>query len=180
MIVVAITLFLSATLIVYNHSSENQLIIFRDQAVIFGTLNRAKSQAIEKFNFPVGVGRVSCGFGVHFNAPANSFFIFADTVSENAFSNPCKNGAVYQGNGQFDAGNDPIIGLVNHLGSNIKFELKDGSNAIHNEIDVVFVAPEPTVTCTVPLPDTITIKSSVNPSLHANIMVSEAGQITSY
>ncbi|MDI6821186.1 MAG: type II secretion system protein [Patescibacteria group bacterium] len=178
MVVVSITLLLSTMLIAYNRSSERQLIIFRDQAVIFGTLNRAKAQAIEKFNFPVGIGRVSCGFGVHFDASANSFFIFADTVLEGSASNPCKSGYVYQGNGEFDSGVDPVIGLVNSLGNNIVFELKDGSDAIHNKVDIVFIAPDPIVTSTISLSNMITIKSSSNPSLRADIVISEAGQIT--
>ena len=65
-VVISITILLSSLVIGDGRSSGKQLVLFRDQAVIAGVLNRARALAIEKFYEPEQYFE-NCSFGLHFD-----------------------------------------------------------------------------------------------------------------
>lgn len=78
-VVVAITVLLSSIAITYNRSGERQIVLFRDQALVVGLLNRAKSLAIQKYRDPDISGDYStCAFGLHFESGSRDFILFQD------------------------------------------------------------------------------------------------------
>lgn len=75
----AIIAMITSISINYNHSSEEQLRIFKSQALITGAINRAKSFAAERYiGKDVPVGSFACAFGVHFDTAAGKAIIFED------------------------------------------------------------------------------------------------------
>ncbi len=75
-IVMAITVFLSGMLLSYNRSSEKQIVIFKDQALIVGVVNRAKSLAAERYTGSGGAN--ACAFGVEVNIATRQIVLFQD------------------------------------------------------------------------------------------------------
>ena len=91
LVVISITVLLSAVLIVYNRSGESQIVLLKEQAKIIGILLRAKNLALQIYS-PDG-GGVVCGYGVHFDVAKNEFLIFKDSAdlcssSDNKYSGP--------------------------------------------------------------------------------------------
>lgn len=97
-VVLAIGVFLFGLTIAYNRSSNDQLLVFTEQARIVGFLNRAKSFALEK---RTGLAADICAFGIHFQPPVagldgqGSFILFQDLPNDGL---SCPDGA----NGEFD------------------------------------------------------------------------------
>jgi len=163
-VVVGITVLLSAITITYNRSGERQLILFKDQALVVGLLNRAKSLAIQKYQNPaITQNKVFCAFGVHFEAPRD-IVLFADLGSGSC--DPTN------ANYRYDKGVSPPEALENKSldARNIFSGLPEGG------LDVLFIAPELVATSSADLPVTIMINSSVG-SLTSPITVSAVGQI---
>ncbi|MFH1161907.1 MAG: type II secretion system protein [Candidatus Jorgensenbacteria bacterium] len=73
-VVVAITAFLSALLLTYNRSSDNQIVLSVEREKVMGFLNRAKAFALER-NLAKG-GEDVCAFGVNFNKGNGTMEIF--------------------------------------------------------------------------------------------------------
>lgn len=167
MVVIAITMVISTMLLTYNRSSEKQIVLFRDQAVLVGFLNRAKSLAIEKFNKEPRV----CAFGIYFPAnEPNKFILFQDLQpadSEPTFG--CRNGADY--NSDLRYGPDEKEKMESFtIDSRLKFE------GVPGDLNIVFIPPELAVKSSSDLPVSITIKT-IDGSGSASIVVGEAGQI---
>lgn len=169
MVAIAITLVLSTIVLSYNRSSEKQIVLFRDQAVVIGVLNRAKSLAIEKFNSDPNV----CAFGVHFDQNLSTFVLFQDLslggASEPVFG--CRDYAqgTYNSNLRYDGGSE----LFESFSLDPRLEF----GAIpSNGLDILFIPPEINVTSTEVLPVTINIKTKDN-SASASITIGQGGQI---
>jgi len=77
LIVISIIILFSTFIISYNHISERQLIIIKDQARVVSALQKAKANALATFS-DTGI---SCGFGVHFSTSSvpNQMIIFKNT-----------------------------------------------------------------------------------------------------
>lgn len=75
MVVVGIMTLLSSILITYDRTSELQVLLYRDQSVVVGVLNRVKALAIQKYY--EGGSEEACAFGVHFSPP-RTYTIFQD------------------------------------------------------------------------------------------------------
>lgn len=166
MVVIAITLVISTMLLSYNRSSEKQIALFRDQAVLAGFFNRAKSLAIEKFNKNPDV----CAYGIYFpSAEPDTFILFQDLQpeeSEAVFG--CRDKGVYNSNLKFDEGEEMERYKID---SRLKFE------ETPDDLSIVFIPPEITVTSTDLLPVTLKIQT-VDNSNSATVTVGEVGQIT--
>lgn len=168
MIAVAIALILSTMLLTYNRSSEKQIVLFREQAILVGFLNRAKTLAVEKFNREPRV----CAFGIYFpsNAP-DKFILFQDLQPE---------------------GSDPVFGCRDEEGNfNTNFRYDAGEEFESFTIDsrlkfvdvpadlaIAFVPPELSVVSSAPLPVNIKIETFDGEG-SASITVGEIGQIIS-
>ncbi|KKU94356.1 MAG: hypothetical protein UY26_C0002G0138 [Candidatus Jorgensenbacteria bacterium GW2011_GWA1_48_13] len=163
-VVVGITVLLSAITLTYNRSSERQLILFKDQAVVVGLLNRAKSLAIQKYQNPaITADYVFCAFGLHLEAPRD-VILFADLGEGSC--DPTN------ANYRYDAGVVPPEALeTKSLDVRNEFSgLPEGG------LDILFIAPELTATTSADFPVGITINSTVG-GLSAATTISAAGQI---
>jgi len=157
-VVVAITMILSGILLAYNRSTERQIVLYRDQAVIVGAINRAKSLTIQKYREPRSDGKVACAFGVHF-APPRSFILFQDLDQGG-----CQENHIYA----YDQGEEiQTLSLDNRL----QFDMQNG-------FDILFIPPELQATTTNAngFPVTIVIKTNDNTG-RATTTISAAGQI---
>ena len=168
MVAIAITMLLSTMLLTFNRSTEKQIALFKDQAVVIGVLNRAKALAIEKFNQNIN----TCAFGVHFKNDSQEFFIFQDLL-ETEGGVPifgCRNLDTdeFYSNHQFDEGEQTeAFSLDNRL----KFSLS-------GDLDIVFIPPEISVKSSEAdgLPTEIKIET-LDGSKSALVKVEEAGQL---
>ncbi len=90
-IVMGIMAVLSALLLSYNRSSDNQIVLGVEQAKVVGFLNRAKAFALERKSI-AGTGSV-CAFGVHFDGSAGAMALFGVTPGESGDCSPAFDGA---------------------------------------------------------------------------------------
>ncbi len=165
-VVIAITVMLSGIFIGYTRSSNNQLALFQNQARVVGSLNRARSLALQKLNVPE-----ACAFGVYVagdasGLPANEFIVFQDVAS----GGDCRSDAYRASNGyhKYESGEE-IERFV--LDSDFRFS---GSWGEDGE-SIVFVPPELTADALpVPLPVSITITGR---GISGTVTVSASGQI---
>lgn len=169
MIVIAITVLLSSIAITYNRSGERQIILFRDQALVVGLLNRAKSLAIQKYRDPdISGDYLSCAFGLHFESGSRDFILFQD------FGEGGCSLANYE-YGPTDPTQIPPPPPEElesfSLDSRLEF-----SGIPAGGLDILFVPPDLDVVSTAGLPVTITIQT-IDGSLTTSITVSTAGQI---
>jgi len=133
LIVISIIILFASFIITYNHISERQLIIIKDQARIVGALQKAKANALATFSD----SGVSCGFGVRFSTSTipNQMIIFKNTpltTSTNTLPLCLAMDHSYQ----------PLIlsstTEVIYLDPDIRF-----SNV--GSLDIFFVPPDPTI-----------------------------------
>lgn len=177
LVVMGIIFILSVTMIAYNRNTDSSLALFRDRAVVVGTLNHAKALAIEKFN-----RANACGYGVHFSESEKSFTVFQDI--NNGTSTRCRDKwGVYQGNVSYDVAEGIESPLT--IDPNFQFWLYDGSGAEINNLDIVFIPPDPMVSSTMTsilgiVPVTLPVSVYVGKDLaHRSLVaVSESGQVT--
>jgi len=144
MVVIAITTILAGLTLAYNRSGQKQIILFRDQALIVGVLNRAKSLTVQKFREqnPNLANYDSCGFGVHFE-PNGEFILFEDLGTGGC-------GVGFDNNYEYDVSlTDPITGaVVTEKIESMKLDNRIKFTGIPAPFDVVFVPPELTVKTT--------------------------------
>lgn len=167
MIAVAITMVLSTMLLTYNRSSEKQIVLFRDQAVLVGFLNRAKALAVEKFNKEPRV----CAFGLYFPPDSpREFILFQDLQPE---------------------GSEPVFGCRDEEGNvntNLRYDAGEKLESfkiderlnfvdVPSELNILFVPPELSVISSAALPVEIKIGVSGGANF-ALVIVGEVGQIT--
>ena len=166
MVAIAITMLLSTMLLTFNRSTEKQIALFKDQAVVVGVLNRAKALAIEKFNQNTN----ACAFGVHFKNDSQEFFIFQDlqsVSSEAIFGCRDLKNNTFNSTFRFEEGEQiEFFSLDNRL----KFSLS-------GDLDIVFIPPEISVNSPAGLPAIIIIQTKDGSGKRALIEVGEAGQL---
>ena len=170
-IVIAITMILSAVTLGYNRSNEKQIALYRDQAIIVGLINRAKSLALQKFNV-----ENACAFGVHFESP-RGFTIFADKMSSESGKTVCKNiSGVYQLNGTYDAGGEALTDEQTTFSLDNRLKFRVLTPPLNS--DIIFVPPE-METKTNPASDPFIIQiETLDGSLCSSLEVGVGGQIT--
>lgn len=169
-IVIGIMIILSAIMIGYNRSSEKQIALYKDQAIIVGLINRAKSLALQRFNTS---GVEVCAFGVYFDAQAtpNRFILFQD--KKRTGTTPCKNNnGVYLENGSYDISEELTTADIFTLHPKLKFKDISGSS----DGNIIFIPPELEIK-TDASPFVVNIQS-VDGSLCSSIEIGVGGQIT--
>lgn len=156
LVVISIIVFLSAILILYSHTGENQVVLFREQSRLILALNRAKSLSIQLFNTP----QAPCGFGVHFSPANNNFIIFRDLAADCQTSDN-----IYTGSGE--------IFETYQLAPQIRF----GETTLN---DIIFIPPDPkTLLDNNPAKnDAIITLRTLSADNSLRVRVNSAGQIT--
>jgi len=163
LVVVAITVMLMSVFIGYSRSSNDQLVLFQNQARVVGALNKAKSLAVQRLNVPE-----ACAFGVYFSGlapglPENEFILFQDNTSDGNCQS--SNKAL----GQYESGEE--IEKIT-LDEGLRFS---GPWSEEGE-SIIFIPPELTISSShaeLPVSITITGRGKSN-----TITVSASGQIT--
>lgn len=167
MVAIAISLVLSTMFLSYNRSSEKQIVLFREQAVIVGFLNRAKSLTVEKFNQDPH----ACAFGLYFSGTASKqFILFQDLQPEE--SEPIFGCRKEDGSPNSNLSYDPGEELESFtMDERLKF------TDIPNDLNILFIPPELGVHSNAELPVTIKIET-VQGASFALVTIGEAGQIS--
>ncbi len=136
----AIIAMITGISITYNHSSEDQLRIFKAQALIVGAVNRAKSYAAERFigkNVPSG--SFACAFGVHFDAAARKAVIFEDIKATTTIYTCLNADGTYSPSlsaaGEYYNGPNEMIDEVS-IDDQLAMSIKSGG------ADILFVPPD--------------------------------------
>ena len=135
LVVMALVVMLTSTLIIYSRTSERQFVLLRDEAKIIGALQQAKSQSLGSFIVPGG--QSTCGYGVHF--ATTSIVIFKD-LSPSASSTCFDVNNVYDtaGQPQGQCGNNEECVSVIQLDKAVEFSAFD----FH---DIVYIPPDPKI-----------------------------------
>ena len=164
LVVISITLVLSAVAVAYNRSSEGQIILYKDQAVIVGFLNQAKYFTAQKYRDPSIPDYSACAFGLHFESGLREFVFFQD-LSEG----DCIGGSA---NYRYDAGVDPSETLeVLSLDPKLEFEgIPEGG------LDIFFIPPEVDASSSAGLPVSFVVKTT-DGRFRATTTVASGGQI---
>ena len=166
LVIIPIIAILSSFLILYNRSTEKQLILFREQARLISTLNRAKGLALAFFREPSG--EIVCSYGVRiFPDPVSSYVIFKDL--------PGVSGTCSDSNNSYD---DPSENFSSVVQVDKAIEIEITATTL---INVVFIPPDPRVvlngdsSLTADQKITLKLKDS---NVSRVVKVNKAGQIT--
>jgi type II secretory pathway pseudopilin PulG len=156
LVIIGVLALLSATLILYSHVGERQIILINEQARILTALYRAKSLAINTFGQS---GIVPCGYGVHFET-SGTFLIFKDLASN------CSNSdRKYSGSGSGE------LYESFQLNSAVKFDSLTLS-------DVLFIPPDPLTVITPAQEQGTIIIKPLGAENSVIIKINSAGQIS--
>lgn len=161
LVVVLMTVILSAIMITYSHNGEKQIVLFRDQAKVVGVLNRAKFLSVQMFS-KTDTDK-PCAYGVYFENGGRSFLIFKDLKID--LNQPCSDS---NHNNKYDSGE-----LFEQFELDIRLQFQTTFS------DVVFIPPDPRIIIT---PDAegamITIIDPLNLLNKKTVEVNNFGQIT--
>ena len=165
LVTISVMAILSSILIIYNRTAERQLILFKEQARLVSTLNRAKGLAMALFR---EIPPIPCGYGVHISSAASTYLIFRNLPdaggkcdnSDNEWSGPGEN-----------------FGDVIQIDKAV--EIDSASTTLQ---DVFFIPPDPktiinNITSTIEAEVVIKIKGSIG-SNRKVIKVNKAVHIT--
>lgn len=154
LVAISISVLLSAGLILYNRTGEQQIILFKDQAKIINLILRAKSLALQAYNVE---GVSGCGYGVHFD-PAGIIILFKDQATDCA------------GSDNIYSGPSEEIGRMTFT-SKEKFSQLDFT-------DILYIPPDPKVVLTPALDDGLIIIGVFNGDSQVKIKVNSSGQVS--
>jgi len=157
-VVIGIMMLLSGLFVGYNRTADEQVALFKDQALLVGAINRAKALAQQKLNIVN-----ACAFGVHIDS-AQNFLIFAD--KKGSTDSPCIND-----NGQ------SISNYRYDLGEELESFSLDKRLLFTSGVgqDIIFVPPDLRLKGS-SLPATITIQNA-DGSRSAKVIIADGGQI---
>lgn len=129
LVVLTITIMLSAFLIVYGSGSRQQISLSVEAAKITQVIMRAKSLAVSTFNSPV----LPCGYGVHFDYSTGAYNIFQyqETSTSCAGLNP-----------GFLMSSFPPRQIIQQFQVDPNVRLIAGSKQVE---DILFIPPNPRV-----------------------------------
>ncbi len=171
MVAIGVVIALSGALLAYNHTTDQRVVIFKDQSILVGALNRAKALSQQKFD-----AQNVCAFGVHILSN-NTFLIFGDQKPANISACVDNVTGAYESNFRYDNGEETLTYPSGATEKNI-FTLDPTFHFAPSDVglDVVFIPPDVFVTSTMPLPVSITIENQ-DGSMTAKTGVSFGGQI---
>lgn len=167
---ISITILLSSLVIGYGRSSGKQLVLFRDQAVIAGVLNRARALAIEKF-YESEQDFENCAFGLHFDNGSREYILFRDLGLGGL-------GGCSVVNHRYDAGG-VTSGATTLLEEISRFSIDEKlvfANPVA-DLDILFVPPELDVVSNSSFPVEIIIET-VDGGASVSVSVSASGQVS--
>lgn len=136
---VSIVTLITGLSISYSRSSEQQLRMFKSQALVVGAINRARAYAAERFigkNVPVG--SFACAFGVHFDPAAKKLIIFQDIKPATSIFTCLNSDGTYTPSDSFYSGAQETIEEV-PLDGVLTMSIQSGGD------DILFVPPDLTV-----------------------------------
>lgn len=160
LIVFSILGLLSTGLVLYGRQSEKHLLLFKDQARIIGSLQKAKSLSFGTY----GQTDTPCGYGVNFSQLPKTFTLFKDL--------PAPGGTCAASADNRLTGPEETVESF-RLDAGLEFD----SLAL---TDIVFIPPAPTVRLSGgnPAEEVITIRISGTNETR-RVKVTDFGQITS-
>ncbi|MEK7612155.1 MAG: hypothetical protein AAB407_02345 [Patescibacteria group bacterium] len=190
-VVVGITIILTSILITYSRGSEQQILFFREQALITSAILQAKGFAIETFQpdfQPLFSGTETitpiCGWGIHVedettNSYPNTIIIFKD--HGNPGNNPCASPNPQYNDAQNEKFEvlelDPVIKIARIcLNTTITGNCSSPGPA---SADVVFVPPDPVVKFqpTANANELVIVLETIDGSRTSNISITKGGQV---
>ncbi|MBI2591555.1 MAG: type II secretion system protein [Candidatus Brennerbacteria bacterium] len=159
-VTIGIMSFIAAALVVYSHTGEKQIILFKEQARVLNVLARARNLGITSFIKAGATGPLPCGYGAHFEAP-RTMIIFEDRASDSGCADA-----------DFRYSGPAEIFESSTLDRDISFDFLSLS-------DIVFVPPQPVIFIT-PEQDqaVITLTTGGNDPVTVSVTVSTANQIS--
>ena len=136
LIVIMVTMMMTSILITSSRTSNKQIILFKEQALLINTLSRAKALALSGFQPSLTTGDTPdpvCGWGVHFPEDGKSYILFKDLGT--IIPKPsCVSAGTYSDDETFETFTlDPAI------------QVSDLTPTVNAKLDVVFRPPQPTV-----------------------------------
>ena len=159
LVVMSVLIVLTSTLLLYNRTGERQLIILREKARLLGAIVQAKAYAV---NTLVDAAP-ACGYGVHIDPAAGTYFLYRDRAIN------CRTSDHIYG-----AASDEIVrGSENTLA--IGFAFGD-----HTLSDIVFVPPDPSVYLNggSVIRESVIMIRSADGSAQGIVTITDAGQIS--
>ncbi len=161
LIVITITVMLSAVMLAYSHSSKGLIALFREQAKITSVISQAKSFALQTY---IESGSV-CGYGVHIDQEKNSFIFFRDTAADCSTSDN-----VYTPDANPTEEMQTVL-----ISDGVRIQSSDAS-------DILFIPPDPRVVITQgqgqAQEEMNIILETTDGSAQAKINLNSSGQIT--
>ena len=144
----SVTIILSTILVLNSRSGEQQVILFKDQARVTGTILRSKSLALQTFKSVEEV----CGYGVHIVMP-RTFILFKDIEPcDSQYSGVSENVEVYE------------------LDSKLAFT--------QTISDILFLPPDPTVIINPDQEQALIVISRTDGTNNVTIKVNRGGQVS--
>lgn len=164
LVVISVTLILSALALSYNRSSEGQLILYKDQAVVVNFLNQARYLTAQKYRDPSTPDYSACAFGLHFELGSRNFVFFQDLAEGD-----CESG---NSNYRYDEGANPSETL-----EVFSLDPKLGFEGIPEEgLDIFFIPPDVDASSSAGLPVSFVIKT-LDGKFRATTTIASGGQI---
>lgn len=156
---VSLIALLSALVLLYTRTGEFQTRLFREADRLVANLRRTQELALLIQEFQ---GAVPCGYGIHFEASATNYIVFADLGSGSSCSSQDFRRAA-SGSEDFETVKlEPGVYILSSTAS-----------------DVVFLPPEPRTSFNPAANEaTITLSLTSQPSLTRRVKVTKFGQIT--
>ncbi len=141
LVVMSITLVLSAILIGYARESGRQMLLISSQAKIVNLISRAKSLSVATFidekGLPVGSDALKiCGYGVHVDKDLGQVFIFRDLAVDCSADDPARR---YVYDDKDDVKLTSTLDVFSVPDTIVQF----GDDT--TLIDVLFIPPDPTI-----------------------------------
>ena len=176
LVVMSITLVLSAILIGYARESGRQMLLISSQAKVVNIISRAKSLSvatlIDENGLPADASLKICGYGVHVDRELGQVFIFRDLAVDCSADDPTRRYV-------FD---DKDVKLISTLDV---FSVPDTTIQFGDDTtltDVLFIPPDPTIVVNAnadPFPQSakITLQSK-DKALSVVIKIDNAGKIS--
>jgi|GEM_PF-836052 len=161
---------LSGILIVYNRSTERQILLFREQAKIINLILRAKSLALSTYT----KSGSPCAYGIHLDQAEKELRMFQD-LDENGTTADCSTADnIYDPNSMYAAQENFDPPMIEKLDGQVSFLDPLGFT------DIVFIAPNPDVIITPdPAPaNDAAIEIVITGGISKKIKINRFGQVS--
>lgn len=176
LVVMSITLVLSAILIGYSREAGRQLLLISSQAKVVNLISRAKSLSVATFidtnGLPASGESKICGYGVHVDKELGQVFIFRDLAVD------CSDSASSSYRVFSEGSDEKLQGTLDlfSLPDTIQF----GTATDTTLINVLFIPPDPTIIINKGASQLaqVTLQSSKGGNLNFVVKIDDAGKIS--